>query len=182
MPRPRSETAIPSMRPSPLDDMSRTEGSLYPKSSFVRNPEGSGWTPEGMSANPHLTLDRLSGSEGTGAVALFNRCPRFVGENGGCLSAWFIEAIDPEEREFVSNLRPVSYRGRQLESGKGADTDRPWGDPSNLPPRAGATSRSFWVRSPCHGLAIRHEFDERGRSVAPFRRAIRRARSVSTPE
>ena len=36
-----------------------------------------------------------------------------------------IEAIDPEERELASNLRPVSYRGRQLESGKGADPDRP---------------------------------------------------------
>ena len=24
----------------------------------------------------------------------------------------FIEATDPEEREFATNLRPVSYRGR----------------------------------------------------------------------
>ena len=35
---------------------------------------------------------------------------------------WFIEAIDPMEREFASNLRPVSYRGRQL-GGEEADTD-----------------------------------------------------------
>ena len=27
---------------------------------------------------------------------------------------WFIEAIDPEEREFASNLRPVSYLSRSL--------------------------------------------------------------------
>ena len=38
---------------------------------------------------------------------------------------WFIEAIDPEERRFAANFRPVSYRGRQLESGKEAATDRP---------------------------------------------------------
>ena len=35
---------------------------------------------------------------------------------------WFIEAIDPEEREFASNLRPVSYRGRQPKGGKEVDT------------------------------------------------------------
>ena len=46
-------------------------------------------------------------------------------EDEGSQFGWFIEAIDPEEREFTSNLRPVSYRGRQLESGKEADTDRP---------------------------------------------------------
>ena len=33
---------------------------------------------------------------------------------------WFIEAIDLEEREFASNLRPVSYHGRNL--GTGNDT------------------------------------------------------------
>ena len=46
-------------------------------------------------------------------------------EDEGSQFGWFIEAIDPEEREFASNLRPVSYRGRQLESGKGADPARP---------------------------------------------------------
>ena len=35
---------------------------------------------------------------------------------------WFIEAIDPEEREFASNLRPVSYCGRQSKGGKEAGT------------------------------------------------------------
>ncbi len=35
---------------------------------------------------------------------------------------WFIEAIDPEEREFASNLRPVSYCGRQPKGGKEAGT------------------------------------------------------------
>ena len=30
---------------------------------------------------------------------------------------WFIELINPEEREFGSNLRPVSYRSRQLPGG-----------------------------------------------------------------
>ena len=34
----------------------------------------------------------------------------------------FIEATDPEEREFATNLRPVSYRGRQPKGGKEADT------------------------------------------------------------
>ena len=28
---------------------------------------------------------------------------------------WFIEATDPEEREFPPSLRPVSYRGRRLD-------------------------------------------------------------------
>ena len=30
---------------------------------------------------------------------------------------WFIELINPEEREFGSNLRPVSCRSRQLPGG-----------------------------------------------------------------
>ena len=35
---------------------------------------------------------------------------------------WFIEAVDPEEREFTSNLRPVGYRSWNLGAGNDTDT------------------------------------------------------------
>ena len=41
-------------------------------------------------------------------------------ENEDSKFGWFIELIDPEECEFGSNLRPVSYRSRQLTGGKDA--------------------------------------------------------------
>ncbi len=36
---------------------------------------------------------------------------------------WFIEAISQEEREFASNFRPVSFRGRQLGGDNETDPD-----------------------------------------------------------
>ena len=44
-------------------------------------------------------------------------------EDGESQFGWFIEAIDPEEREFASNHRPVSYRGRQLGGDNETDPD-----------------------------------------------------------
>ena len=49
---------------------------------------------------------------------------------------WFIEAIDPVERRFASNLRPVSYRGRQPKGGK----------------EAGPRQRSRAIRPACRGV------------------------------
>ena len=44
-------------------------------------------------------------------------------EDEGSRCGWFIEAIDPDEREFLPGLRPIGYRSRQLDSTNDADTD-----------------------------------------------------------
>ena len=44
-------------------------------------------------------------------------------ENEESQFGWFIELIDPEDSEFGSNLRPVSYRGRKLDDYNDTDTD-----------------------------------------------------------
>ncbi len=43
-------------------------------------------------------------------------------EDGESRFGWFMEAIDPMERRFASDLRPVSYHGRQPKGGEEADT------------------------------------------------------------
>ena len=98
---------------------------------------------------------------------------------------WFIEAIDPVERRFASNLRPVSYRGRQPKGGKEADT----GGARGRSVRLAAACRSEKPVIPGNPPRARRERPlpgETGRSRhlhhamrREFRRRVRRSRHPS---